>query len=118
MDGEDLGTLEWEQAQLDDYEDKTAIMMDHPIRLGHTKPSLTAVARRMSRETAAEPSRLLRKRLNHIECTLRSINSTIESLTPGPDSDICLVRQLEEQLGHIKAQHSDLTHDILSFMIS
>ena len=49
-----------------------------------------------------------------MESTLRSINSSVESLTPGPDLDICLVWQLEEEVGRINTEHSDLTRDILS----
>ena len=87
--------------------------MDSLTQLGHTKSSPTIVAPPMGLATAAEPSWLLHRRLDHVENTLRSINSTIESLTPGPDPDICPMRQLEEQVGGINTEHSDLTHDIL-----
>ena len=49
-----------------------------------------------------------------MESTLRSINSTVELLTPGSDLDTCLVWQLEKQVGRISAEHPDLTCDILS----
>ena len=49
-----------------------------------------------------------------MESTLRSIHSTVESLTSGPDLDACFVRQLEKHVGRISAEHSDLTRDILS----
>ena len=114
VDEEDLGTLEREQAQLDDHEDKRANMMDRLIRLSHTKPSPTVLAPPVVLETSAEPSWLLHRRLNHMESTLRSINLTVESLTPGPDPDICLVWQLEEQVSRINAEHSDLTRHVLS----
>ena len=71
VDEEDVGTLEQEQAVLDDHEDKTANMMDGQIQLHHIKPSLTVAAPPMSLETAAEPSRFLRRRLDHMESTLR-----------------------------------------------
>ena len=114
MDKEDLGTLEQEEAQLDEHEDKTANMIDRLIWLSHTKPLPTVVALPMSLETGVEPSRFLRRRLDHMEITLRSINLTVESLTSGPDLDTCLVWQLEKQVGRISVEHSDLTHDILS----
>ena len=71
VDEEDLGTLEQEQAVLDDHEDKTANIIDCLIRLSRTKPSLTVAAPPMSLETATEPDWFLCRRLDHIESTLR-----------------------------------------------
>ena len=114
MDEEDLETLEKEQAQLDNHEVKTTNLMDHVIRLGHTKPSPTVVASPMGLETATELSPLLLSRLHQLESRLRCINLTIEMLTPGPDRDACLFRQLQKQVSRINAEHSGLTCDILS----
>ena len=72
----DQETLEQEQALLDDHHDKTTNMMDHLIRLGYTKPSLTVVALSMSLETDTEPSRFY-----ILESSLRSVNKAIEPLT-------------------------------------
>ena len=49
-----------------------------------------------------------------MESTLKSINSTVELLTSGPDLDTCLVRQLEKEVDRISTEHSDLTRNILS----
>ena len=68
----------------------------------------------MGLETAAEPFRLLHRRLHNLESSLRSVSLSIEPLTPGPDLDACLVRQLEKQVSRINAENSDLTRDILS----
>ena len=91
-------------------------MMDCLIRLGLTKPSPTVMALLMGLETAAEPSQLshVHRRLRHLQSSLRSINLTVEPLTPGPDQDACLMWQLEKQVSCINAGHSDLTRDILS----
>ena len=49
-----------------------------------------------------------------MESTLKSINLTAESLTPGPDPDICLMQQLEKQVDRIKGEDSNITCDNLS----
>ena len=82
---EDKETLEREQALLDDPDDRMNDIMDCLTQLGHTKPSPIVVAPLIGLENAAEPSRLLRRRLNHMDSSLRSINLTVEPLTPGPD---------------------------------
>ena len=68
----------------------------------------------MGLESAVEPSRLLHRRLNRMESCLRSINLTNELLTPRPDLDACLVRQLDKQVSRFNAEHSDLTRGISS----
>ena len=50
----------------------------------------------------------------HLKNSLRSINLTVEPLAPGPDLDNCLVRQLEKQIGRLRAEVLDITHGILS----
>ena len=114
LDEADKETLEWEQALLDDHEDTTNDIMDHLTQLGHTKPSPTVVAPLIGLETAADLSWLLHRRSYYFESTLRSINSTVKSLTPGPDRDTCLIWQLEDLVGCVDLDHSNLTHDILS----
>ena len=66
----------------------------------------------MSLETVAEPSWLLYRRLHHSESSLRSVNMITEPLTLGPDLDNCLVQQLQEQVGRLRAELSDVTCDI------
>ena len=114
VDEDDEDTLKQEQAILDDHEDRMNEIMDHLTQLSHSKSSPTIVAPSMGLETKAEPSRLLRRRLNHMESTLRSINSTIETLTSGPGLDACLVQHIEKQISRISAEDSDLTRDILA----
>ena len=92
VDEEDEETLKRKQAILDEHEDRMNEIMDHLNQLSHSKSSPTTMARLIGLETAAEPSRLLRRRLNHMESTLRSINSIVKSLTSGPDLDACLVQ--------------------------
>ena len=111
---EDLKTLEWEQALLDDHEDRMTNIMDRLIQLSHAKPSPTVMAPPISLEMAAEPSRLLHRRLHHLESSLRSINETVKPLAPGPDVNGCLVQQLQEQIGRLRAELSDVARDILS----
>ena len=84
------------------------------IQLSHTKPSLTVVAPPMSLETIAEPSWLLYRRLCCLERSLSWVNMTVKLLTPGPDIDNCLVQQFQEQVGHLRAELSNVAGDILS----
>ena len=42
-----------------------------------------------------------------------SANIAVKPLTPGPDLDHCLIWQLERQVGHLRPELSDMTHDIL-----
>ena len=87
-----------------DQDERMNEIMDRLTQLGHAKSSPTVQA--PSLETAAEHSRFLRGRLDHMESTLRSIDLTVELLTGrigriGP-------------VGRINAEYSDLTCDILS----
>ena len=116
MDKEDVETLKWELAILDNHDIRINEIMDRLNQLGHTKSSPTVTAPPMSLETAAEPSQLLHRRLNHVESILRSINSTFESLTLGPNLATCLVRHLQKQVGRISVEQFDHTRDILSFV--
>ena len=83
--------LELKQAIFDEHEDRIDELGDRLqqliLRDESAKGELTAPLKGL--ETSTEPSRLLRRRLNHIESTLRSVNSTVESLTSGPDLDTC-----------------------------
>ena len=84
-------TLTWEQSMLDDHEDRMNDIMDRLTQLSHNKSSPTVTAPLTGQESAAEPSRFLRRKLDYMKTTLRSINSTIESLTPGPDLDTVIL---------------------------
>ena len=83
-------------------------------RLRHTKSSPTVVAPSTRVESAAEPSQLSRRRLQCSESSLWSVKAIIETLTPGPDLDACLVQHLQEQIGCLRAELSDVVRDLLS----
>ena len=72
VDEDDEETLKRVQAILDDHEDRMNEIMDCLTQLSHSKSLPTVVAPPMGLETAAEPSRLLHRRLNHMESTLSS----------------------------------------------
>ena len=101
-------TLDEEQAVLDDHNNKVLLLTE---RLQLLAGNIEAAS---PSKPFIEPSQLLSRRLCHLENSLRSINLTVEPLAPGPDLDNCLVPQLEEQVGHLWAEFSDITHGILS----
>ena len=84
VDEEDEETLKREQTVLNDHDDRMNEIMDRITQLNHTM--------------AAEPSQFLRRRLNHMESTLTSINLTFGFLTPGPTLDTSLSRTIALQL--------------------
>ena len=88
--------------------------MDHLTQLSHRKSSPTVTAPSTGLQSAAEPSRLSRRRLQRLESSLRSVQATVDPLTPGPDPDACLVQELQEWVGRLRAELSDVTRDILS----
>ena len=104
VDEEDEENLKWNQAILEDHEERMNEIMNRLTQLSHSKSSPTVATPPMGLESAVEPSRFLRRRLDYMESTLRSINLSVESLTPRPDLDICLVQQLEEQVGRINTE--------------
>ena len=88
--------VEMEQANFDEHEDRIGKLGDCLQQLipqdESAKEELTAPPMRL--EEAAEPSQLSCQRLQRLESSLRSVKATIESLTPGPDLDACLVEHL------------------------
>ena len=88
VDEFDEDALTQEQAMVDDHDDRINDIMNRLTQLSHYKSSPTVAAPSTGLESAAEPTRFLCRRLNYMETTLRTINSIIESLTPGPDLDI------------------------------
>ena len=114
VDKEHEETLKREQAVLDDQEDRMNEIMDCLTQLSHSKSSPTVVAPPMGLETAAEPSRLSRQRLQRLESSLRSVKVTVEPLTSGPDLDACLIQHLQEQVGCLRAELSDVVCSIFS----
>ena len=49
-----------------------------------------------------------------MESNLHLVKEEVESLTPGSSLDSCLLLQLEEQVGSIRTDLSDIIHDVLS----
>ena len=54
------------------------------------------------------------KRFNHVEKIMLSVKDEIADLTPRPDLDSCPLRQLEEQVGSLTKNLSDLARDTCS----
>ena len=106
---------ELEQANFDEHEDRIGEFGDRLQQLilqnQSVKGELTGPP--MSLEAAAELSWLSSQRLQHLECSLRSVKANIESPTLGPDLDACLVQHLQEQVGRFRAELSDVARDIL-----
>ena len=59
------------------------------------------------------PFQLLHRTLRCLESSLRSINLTVGLLTSGPDLDACLIQHLQEQVGRLREELSDVSCDIL-----
>ena len=114
VDEEDEETPKREQAILDDHENRMNETMDHLTQLSHSKSSTIVVAPPIGLETAAEPSWLSRKRLQCLESSLSSVKATVESLTLGPDLDAYLIQHLQEQVGALRTELSNVARDILS----
>ena len=70
VDESDGDTPALEQAILDDHEDKINDIMTRLIQLSHSKSSPTVAAPSTGVESAAEPSRLSRRRLQRLESSL------------------------------------------------
>ena len=94
---EDEVNLEEEQAVLDNHNEKITDLME---RLQHLALK-SEVDQYLS--TTTDPSQPLRKQLHRTERRARMVQTTMESLTPGPDLDQWSVRQLEEEIGILKA---------------
>ena len=72
---------------------------------------------RMSASSAAHStghSHHLHRRFNDVESNLHLVKEEVTPLTPSPSLDSCLLLQLEEQVGSIRTDLSDITGDILS----
>ena len=83
-------TLGEEQTVLDNHDDKILLLTERFQRImadtEATNPPKSTI----------DPFQFLRRRLHHLESSLRSINLTVELLTPGPDLNACLEWQLEK----------------------
>ena len=100
--------LDDEQAIMNDYEEKVAEIIEC---LQELRPEAKAA---LSVAHSTEPLHHLRKRVNDVERNLRLVKGKINLSTPAPGLKSCLLLQLEEQVGSIKLDLSDVTRDILS----
>ena len=58
------------------------------------------------------PSKPLEKRLGSLVKELRSISVKMDSLSPGPDFDLCLAQHLAEGISELKSELVDVTHGV------
>ena len=93
---EDEGVLMEEQAKLDDHEDKVGDLMSRQLELGVEEEKVPM-------PSVAVPSKPLEKRLGFLAKELRSINARMDSLSPGPDFNLCLAQHLEECISELKS---------------
>ena len=102
-----------EQTIMNNQKDKIAELVEHLQVLGPESPFTATLS-----TPEVKPSNHLCRRLNNVERNVHSVKEEINSLTPGPGLDRCLLQQLEEQVGSIMIDLSDVhvhvTQDILS----
>ena len=68
-----------------------------------------------SRTTESDTRRRLAKRLKHLEDNLTLLASQVDSTSA--ESDVCLVRQCENELNELKMELSVLARDIIDMMM-
>ena len=108
----------WEQAVLDDHEDKVANMMDRFIQLNHTKPLLPIVAPQVGLDTTHTPTiveqiRNQTKRLESIEAKLKSSQETLKQPVARSYPNISLLRWRQIGVNHLESRLPDLMNTIL-----
>ena len=104
---DDEEALQTEQAALDDHDDRVAGLTDRIQELlsgGELKHSPS--------EAAADCSAPLYKQLVRIEEEIRETQEILEPLSPGPDTDRCLLGQLEEQCTGMRAELASVRRSI------
>ncbi len=105
--GED--SLEAEQRILDGHDDKLANLS---ARLQELVASSTVASRRVD---GPDSSRLVIKKLAHVDKAVKTIVSDVESAASSPDVDSCLLHQYEEQLSALKNELSRVSDEVLSY---
>lgn len=100
---EEEDDLEGEQHVLDEHDETVATLF---TRISHVISSCTA-------STDPQPRRVLSKRLAHLRRSLASVGTEITRMEADP-SDVCLVRQREEQLRELKLELNDASRTLLS----
>ena len=100
---DDDEALETEQEALGTHDDRVTALHDRLQRL-MAKPSA-------SRTTESDTRRRLAKRMKHLEENLTLLASQVDSTSA--ESDVCLVRQCEDQLNELKMDLSVLARDII-----
>lgn len=105
----DPESLEAEQSILDEHDDKVANLT---VRL----QQLTSEAATVSRPSGtSSPSRLLAKRLTHLETGLQTVIRSVDSAASSAEVDACLLLQCEEQLSSLRSQLASVSHDIITY---
>ena len=100
-----------QKRKLDDHEDKVSNFAYRLEQLAHpsapTPPTKASVLRTKDDEVAppvpaADSSRGLARRLDHVESSLRLVSASLAPITPGPKLDICLVQHLKEEVSDLR----------------
>ena len=106
--GDDEQVKDEEQAMMDNHEDKVAEIIE---RLQVLRPKAKTA---LSVAHSTDPSHHLCRRINDVESNLCLVKEEVDPLRPGPSLDRCLLLQLEEQVGNIRTDLSNVIRDILS----
>ena len=108
VDEDEQETLEQEYAIFNDYDDKvtTFTLRLQQLQLMSEIKSSSALA--------TSHAQRISKRLRYLESEIRTINDMVEYMSPGPDLDICLLRQLEESIASHGLELSEATRDVLA----
>ena len=105
--GDDEPVLDEEQTVMDDHEHNVAQIIEW---LQQVRPEAKAA---LSAALSMGHLHYLCRWLNDVERNLLLVKGKIDPLITGSSLDTCLLLQLEEQVGCIKLDLSDVTQDIL-----
>ena len=102
--GDDNQVLHEEEAIMDDHKDKVAENIERLQQLWPEAKVALSVAH------STDPSHYLCRRLIDVESNLHLFKE-VDALKSNPRLDSCLLLQLEEQVGSIRTDLSDVIHD-------
>ena len=103
----------------DATEPEQALMDEHDDKVGNLSTCIQLLADKYSSNgssssTDSNPNRTLTRCLNRIEKNLKAIMDEVDALATGPDTDTCILRQYEDQMGGLKAELVHVSTDLLA----